>query len=497
MRRTDRLRLAAAALAGVVLLGGCTDSGDPDPQPTPGATPRPFTVMSTDPVRATDPAAMTDAASAMLAVNVFQRLMTVEPGQSAPKPDAARDCVYTSPTTVTCTLNKEMTFSNGHALTSSDVKFSIERALRLNVAGSSSWLLSSVRRIETPDPETVRFLLKQVDNEFVFALASPAASILDEESYDADAIAGPDAPIVGSGPFAVGSFGDNAIVFDRFDAYVGRNAARLATVVYRTAADSATVEDAMARGLVDVVWRGLDAAAVTRLAQQVAQSPEQQTTSGFTETTLTGTRVLQLGWRADSPMRRNKGLRQAIANALQGDRTSDSVVPGGVPGHVASFPLGGKVKPKVTWKNRINLTLSYDPTAPNSQDIATQVRTRLENTGDLSVQLRAGDADADLVLLDRKAWTATALAWLQPYVESPLAGSRDVIETELDQYRATTDDATATRLLTSLQDQASSDLTLLPISQSDEVVYTHGSAEVSATSFGPGWQLGLFGMSNG
>ena len=48
---------------------------------------------------------------------------------------------------------------------------------------------------------------------------------------------------------------------------------------------------------------------------------------------------------------------------------------GGVPGHVASFPLGGKVKPKVTWKNRINLTLSYDPTAPNSQDIATHTDT--------------------------------------------------------------------------------------------------------------------------
>ncbi len=497
MRRTDRLRAGAVALAGLILLAGCTDPAQPDPSPTPGSTLRPFTVMSTDRVRVTDPAAMTDASSAMLAVNVFQRLMTVDPGMAAPKPDAARDCVYTSPTTVTCTLNKEMTFSNGHDLTSSDVKFSIERALRLNVAGSSAWLLSSVRRIETPDPETVRFLLSRVDNEFVFALASPAASILDEESYDADAIAEPDAPIVGSGPFAVASFAENAIVFDRFDEYVGRSAARLSTLVYRTAADSATVEDAMSKGLVDVVWRGLDAAAVTRLAQQVVQSPDQQTTSGFTQTTLTGTRVLQLGWNEDAPMRRNKALRRAIAVALQGDRTSDSIIPGGVPGHVASFPLGGKVKPKVTWKNRINLTLSYDPTAPNSQDIATQVRTRLENTGNLSVQLRAGDPGADLILLDRKAWTATPLAWLQPYVESPLSGSSEVIETDLDQYRATTDDATAARLLTSLQDQASNDLTLLPLSQSDEIIYTRGTAEVSATSFGPGWQLGLFGISNG
>ena len=88
----------------------------------------------------------------------------------------------------------------------------------------------------------------------------------------------------------------------------------------------------------------------------------------------------------------NKALRQAIAVALQGDRTLDSVVPGGVPGHVASFPLGGKATPKVTWKNRINLTLGYDSTMPNGRDIATQIRTRLEDTGGLSVQLRPDDA---------------------------------------------------------------------------------------------------------
>ncbi len=49
---------------------------------------------------------MTDAASAMLALNVFQRLMTADPGQSVLKPDAARDCIFTAATTYTCTLNE-------------------------------------------------------------------------------------------------------------------------------------------------------------------------------------------------------------------------------------------------------------------------------------------------------------------------------------------------------------------------------------------------------
>ena len=109
--------------------------------------------MSTDAIRQTDPAAITDAASAMISLNVFQRLMTAPPGESVLKPDAAKDCLFTSTTTYTCTLNKGLHFSNGHPLTSSDVKFSIQRATRLAVPGSSAGLLSSLRRIETPGPK--------------------------------------------------------------------------------------------------------------------------------------------------------------------------------------------------------------------------------------------------------------------------------------------------------------------------------------------------------
>ena len=201
-----RTRLVAAILAVTALLGCRTPGQEPSPTPTtPGATPRPFTVLTTDPIRVADPAAITDAASTVLAYNVFQRLMTADPGHSAPKPDAARDCLFTAPTTYTCTLNENLQFHNGHPLTSADVKFSIERATRLNVPGSSASLLSSLRRIETPDDLTIRFQLSRVDNQFGWALASPAASIVDEEVYDADRVQDPKSPVVGSGPFEVES----------------------------------------------------------------------------------------------------------------------------------------------------------------------------------------------------------------------------------------------------------------------------------------------------
>jgi peptide/nickel transport system substrate-binding protein len=497
MRFDGLARGALTALAMLLLLAACRTPGErPAPTPTSSPTPRPFTVMSTDQIRVTDPAAITDAASTVLALNVFQRLMTADPGGSALKPDAARDCLFTSATTYTCTLNDELAFHNGHPLTSSDVKFSIERAARLNVPGSSAAALSSLRRIQTPDQQTVRFVLSREDTQFGWALASPAASIVDEEIYDADRVRDPDDPIVGSGPFLVARYTGSQLHLSRYEEYVGRSPARLSALVYRSVADSPTIEDAMARGAVDVVWRGLDAAAVTRLNQQVRQNPGHVTNSGFTEGVLGGARVLQLAWSPDSRMRSNKALRQAIAVALQRDRTSDSLVPAGVEGYTAAFPSGGRAKPKVTWKSRIKLTLGYDASMPNGHDLATQIRGRLENTGGLSVQLKPGELTADLNLVDRKAWTWTALAWLQPYLDAPLPAVELTLNTIENEFRATTDSDTAEQLLAALQQQAAVDLIMLPISQSDEHFYVRRGVEMGGGSFGPGWQLGFFGISN-
>jgi peptide/nickel transport system substrate-binding protein len=155
----------------------------------------------------------------------------------------------------------------------------------------------------------------------------------------------------------------------------------------------------------------------------------------------------------------------------------------------------------VTWSNQIRLTLGYDPTMPDGRDLATQIRTRLEDTGGMSVRLRAIDPTAstdlpDLMVLDRKAWTSTGLSWLQPYLQSPLPTSTsDVTELER-QYREAGigEEAVATRSMASLQRKAAADLVLLPLTQSDEYVFTAPKVEVPANSYGPGWQLGLWGM---
>ncbi|HEU5487005.1 MAG TPA: ABC transporter substrate-binding protein [Microlunatus sp.] len=495
----------ASLVAGVLLLASaCTSAGDPQPEPSQSTpTPRPLVVLSTDPIRQTDPAAITDPGSMVLSLNVFQRLMTSEPGQAALKPDAAKDCLFTANTVYTCTLNPNLTFHNGHALTSSDVKFSIQRALRLDVAGSSASLLSTLRRIETPDPLTVRFVLSEVDTQFGWALASPAASIVDEQVYNADEVRPRDQPIEGSGPFSVTGLDDSELRLQRNPTYQGRTPPRMDSVVYRTVADSAALEDALKSGTADVIWRGLSAAAVTRYSRQASISEDDTTDAGYGLQTQVGTRVLMLAWSPTSSQRSNDDLRNAITVALQGDRTLDSVVPGGIPNHISAFPLGGSAKPDITWSNRIQLTLGYDPTMPDGRDTATRIRTRLEDTGGMSVRLRAVDPAAetdnppDLMVLDRKAWTSTGLAWMQPYLDAPLPDSADEVASLEQRYRSATEEGDAARAMASLQRKAAGDAVLVPLTQSDEYVLTAPQVQVPANCFGPGWQLGLWGMTRG
>lgn len=489
-------RLGVVTLVVALLLSACGVEEEPDVPPPSESPKRPFTVGTTDRITATDPAAITDQASAVIAYNVFQRLMTTDV-DGTPKPDAARDCKVDAPQVYLCTLNQGLVFSNGHALTSSDVKFSLERALRLDVEHSSASQLSSIRKIETPDEVTVRIFLNRVDTQFGYALASPAASIVDEEIYDPDQTREVTDPVYGSGPFAVNFFSEEQLQLGRNASYTGPNGANLAGVTLRSYENSAEVETAMADHEVDVVWRGLSEAAQLRYANQVASRGEKNTVDGYGRVVLPGVRVQELWWRNGSELRSNTDLREVVSAALQEDRVSESLVPLGIEGHVRAFEVGPAKDKKVPWKERIGLTLAYDPTSPNAADVANTMRGRLEDTGGLSVRLVKSTpvtaVDSDLALVDRKAWTRTPIAWLQPYLDAPVQKSK--VRTAENTLRAAgLGDAAGPTALTDLQELAADDLVILPITQTDEYVYLDAETRWSPDRLTPGGQLALWGF---
>ncbi len=488
-----RLAVAAATLS---LLAGCTTpSVVPSQTPSPSPTPRPFTLLTTGPMTTADPAVATGDTDSMLVNSVYQRLMVVLPDSGELKPDAATDCLFTSKLIYECTLPAQLFFHNGHVLDSSDVRFSIQRALRMDTAGTSIHLLAALKRIEIPDERTIRFHLDWADNQFGYALAGQAASIVDEEAFD------PDQPLplltlpIGSGPYAVRTIEADQASFVRFEKYVGAKKGLLTDLKLSIAVDSVAAEAAIAEGTADVIWRSLDTAALQRVTDEIAGSPDRMTAKGFSRFALPGMRVTRVIWNAASKLRRNAKLRDGVAKALQADRTLDSLVPVGVTEHASSFTLGGRVKlPKVSGA-RIILTLGYSPAAPGQADLANLLRSRIEELDGVSVRLVPGGV-ADLWLTDSPAWVNNATGWLQSYLDSPLPNSRTKLQA-LDQRARTTSGVARTVAITELQQQAVVDNTVLPVSQSDGILFVGKGVTLIGQPLGSGQALGFWGIIRG
>lgn len=491
------MRSLLAVAASVVLLTGCTMPPAPEPVESPAMTssaaPRPFTVTTTEVPTTFDPAAATTSADALVALNAFSRLMVVHPQRGDLKPDLARDCLYTSPTTYQCDLPPGLTFHNGHALTASDVKFSIERAYRLSVPRSSIQLFDSLERVDVVDDQTVSFVLKYADSQFGYALATPAASIVDEEIYDPDAARSNDGQVVGSGPYQLVTTAPDRLVFDRFDTYKGALAGQIDEIQVSFAADSAAVEQAVAEASTDVVWRSLNGAALQRLSAEM-DANDGATKEGFTQVELPQVRVQRLVFHPGSPYRENPSVRSAVAAALQADRTLGSIVPPTVEGAVDAFAVGGSGQVPDLGGQRLRLTLAYSSRAPGQRDLASMLRDRLEESAGMSVQLVADTNDADLLLTDRPAWVNTAFGWLQSYVDDALPGSQAKVDDLVKRARETTDPSTRLALLAEIQQQAAVDLTVLPISIGPETMLLGPGTSLQGQPFGPAWQLGLWSL---
>ena len=486
-----------AGLVAVTVVAGCTGPVEPTTTPSPSVSPtaRPFTVSTSGPISTADPALARADTDALIVTNVYQRLMHVQTDTGELKPDAATDCYFSSETVYECTLPAGLAFHNGHELTASDVRFSIQRALRLDTPGTGVKLLDSLVRITTPDPLTVRFALAYADNRFGYALATLAASIVDEQDFDPDGGLPLESVPAGSGPYQVEEIDADHVAFARYLDYLGPVSGVLDEIRLERVADSVAAETAIADGSTDVVWRTLDPAALDRLEAEIASNPERTTAEGFTRWPMDGARVTRLAWSAESERRVNAKLREGVASALQADRTLASLVPNGIEGQLATFEVGGHPELPEMTGGRVTLRLRYQPSAPGHADLASLLRGRIEELDRVSVRLVAS-GEADLVLTDFPAWAPTANGWLQLYTDDPLPGSSDKLAELSKRARTTTGDARVVALA-ELQKQAAADLTVLPVSQGDGVLMLGRGITLAGLPFGTSGQLGLWGLRRG
>ncbi|MFE3857220.1 ABC transporter substrate-binding protein [Streptomyces griseorubiginosus] len=326
-----------AGLASGLLTGCGTDSGDS------GSGGSSVVMGMSDDVLATDPASGYDPGSWLLFNNVFQSLLSFPKGGTEPEPDAAEKCEFTDTQTKVyeCTLKDGLTFSNGDALTSEDVKFSFDRTLKINDDAGPAIMFPMLDKVETPDVKTVVFKLNTPDATFPSKIASGAGSIVDHAEYDADGLR-KDGKAVGSGPYKLDSFDDDQAVFSVNENYKGTAETHNSGVTLKFFhGDQSALKTALTDNKIDLAYRGLTAGDITDIENA---SPD----SGVEVVEGTSAEVQHLVFNMNDPVTGRIGVRKAIAYLLdrealihdvyQGTATAlYSIIPAGIAGHNTAF----------------------------------------------------------------------------------------------------------------------------------------------------------------
>lgn len=253
-----RVVALATAVVAVLALGACASGSTAN---------TPLRVGWTGAIPPLDPAASDSVGSFALLSQLYPSLLTVEPGDAEPVPDIAATAEWTEPTVYTVTLKSALVFANGNELSSSDVKFSIERQLALQSEDGAWRELEILDSVEIIDAATIAFHPKTPsDARLPYVLAGPAGLVLDEESFYADELTADDDILDAqpfAGPFAFVERRGERMVFEPYTSYAGVRVAQ-STLEISTGPEG-DLATQLHNGTIDVITGRLDPATIQTL----------------------------------------------------------------------------------------------------------------------------------------------------------------------------------------------------------------------------------------
>ncbi|MFD6907104.1 ABC transporter substrate-binding protein [Streptomyces sp. NPDC060077] len=480
------LVLAVVGVTGWILL----------PEETSGET---IKVGTTDAATSLDPAGAYDAGSLALFSNVFQTLLTVEPGGAEPVPDAARSCAFTGAglRTYRCELRDGLTFPSGREMTAQDVKFSFDRVKRIKSDVGPSSLLDTLHSVRTSG-QTVTFALSSPDATFPFKVATGAGSIVDSTKYPATSLRSGE-QVDGTGPYTLASYaeGKRAVLSPNGD-YRGAAKQRRQPVELRYYEDTISLNDAWNDRRIDVAARQLPPKI---LAELDPSDPDQR----VFEANSAETRNLYLNTREGKPLH-DPRVRQAMAWLIDRERLAAivhestvvplySLIPTGITGHTTSFfdhypELDASKARRLLTEAGVSLpvhfTYAYSEGRGAAAEEAKELKRQLEKSGLFEVNLVGYDWGEFQKRWAESRLDAYAVGWVADFPDpdtfgGPLVGTGGTMNTgysskAVDRLIAAsqrfTDRGKAGADLEALQEVIAKDAPVIPLWQAKEYVVT-------------------------
>ncbi|SCK10075.1 peptide/nickel transport system substrate-binding protein [Streptomyces sp. WMMB 714] len=452
-----------------------------------------------------DPAASYDDSSWNIMRNTFQTLLRPPRTGTEPVTDAAEKCGFTDKRNeqYSCTLREGLTFSNGNKLNAEDVEFSLERLLLIDFKGGPASLFSNVDEVEAEAGNKVVFHLKKPDATFPYKLATPAASIVDSQTYPADRLA-KGFKGTGSGPYVLDDFDAKRrkVLLSGNPDYRGASRAKSEKIELRFFNSSKSLQKALDSGDVDLMNGGVS----SRYIEQLEADRDDQ----IKLVEQPGQAVRYLVFDTEDETVGRRAVRQAFAQVIDRKqlvstvypRTAEplfSVVPGGLVGHTNSFfneygepdeKAAKRTLRKADVKTPVRLSLHYPQVGKGGSGAKefALLEKQLNDSGlfDASVEIEPPTSYSTASL--RGEYQVYGFAWLPDFpdadnfiapffakdnvLNSPYS-SKEIREELIPDTRREPERADASKSFARAQDIVADDVPVLPLWQGKQYVAAH------------------------
>ncbi len=515
--RPRNIALAAGLAASALVLSACGGGGTPGTTSSEGGggAGGTLTIGTTDKITKLDPAGSYDNGSFAVMNQIFPFLMNTPYGSPDVQPDIAESASFTSPTEYTVKLKPDLKWANGHDLTSSDVKFTFDRQVKINDPNGPASLLGNLDSVSAPDPTTVVFKLK-VPNDQTFAqvLSSPVGPIVDEEVFSPTALTTDQDIVAGkafAGQYTIDSYDfNNLIQYKAYPDYKGvLPPAKTGTVNVKYYATESNLKLDVGSNAIDVAFRSLPATDIADLRTndkvKVVDGP-----GGEIRYIVFNFDTMPFGAKtAKADPKKALAVRQAMADLVDRKPIADQVykgtytplysyVPAGLTGATESLkslygdgnggPSVDKAKQALSdagVTTPVTLKLQYNPDhyGSGSADEYGLVKDQLESSGLFKVDLQSTeyvqyskDRVADVYPMYQLGWYpdySDADNYLTPFFSKNnfLANHYDnpAIQKLITEQVGTQDKAARTKIIEQIQNEEAKDLSTLPLLQGAQV----------------------------
>ncbi|MFP3952603.1 MAG: ABC transporter substrate-binding protein [Candidatus Acetothermia bacterium] len=417
MKKVSILLLTGLLLFGLSLVGFAQDTDT-------------LVMGTTDRVTQLSPANSYDHYSWHVLRMCTDALLTIKPKTDEVAPSLAKDWeVGPDAQVYTFHLVEDATFTDGEPVNAEAVKWSLERALRLDGPEGGVGLIKMIDTIEVLDEYTVKITLKSPDATFLKRMTGQIgpALIWSPKSTPADEFA--KGEFAGVGPYKLKSFTpDESVVYEAYDGYYGENA-KTKNVVELKYTQSAQLRSAIESGDIDIAFRTLNPVDIVQLEEDSNLKTEHAAVSPSVRYLLFNVTHEQFG---------DERVRKAVSYAVNRNEIVEQVfsgvgkpiytmVPEGWAGSLPTFPKQDLAKAEsllesagYTEDNPLEAVLWFSPKhyGTTESDVAAVVQGSLNSLSNMDVKVKSLEWGAYTEQQSQGGFGMFFLGWYPDYLEA-------------------------------------------------------------------------------